>query len=108
MTFSAPISEYVEPAMASASPAVGQEVHGLGYAVSREDADKIDKIEAVPIMHVVNQVTIQLYDGREVQGQIYTATKPIPPSKPSLRYLRILIDGATQAKVDPAYIEKLK
>ena len=42
MTFSAPISEYVEPAMASASPAVGQEVHGLGYAVSREDADKID------------------------------------------------------------------
>ena len=68
MTFSAPISEYVEPAMASASPAVGQEVHGLGYAVSREDADKIDKIEAVPIMHVVNQVTIELYDGREVTG----------------------------------------
>ena len=58
MTFSAPISEYVEPAMASASPKVGQEIHGLGYAVSREDADKIDKIEAVPIMHVVNQVTI--------------------------------------------------
>ena len=54
MTFTAPIVPYVEPAMASASPKAGEEIHGLAYAVSKEHADKIDHIEDVGNTHVVN------------------------------------------------------
>ena len=68
MTFSAPIAPYVEPAMASASPKVGGEIHGLAYALSKEHATKMDEAEAVPEIHIVNLVPIQLYDGRQVMG----------------------------------------
>ena len=104
MTFSAPIIDYVEPAMASASPKQGCEIHGVAYATSKEDCAKIDKMEDVGNTHVVNHVTIDLYDGRQVRGQVYTAKNPIPPSKPSVRYVNVLVKGATDVGLDAAYI----
>ena len=34
--------------------------------------------------------------------------KQCEPTTPSARYLSVLVNGATEAKLDPAYIEKLK
>ena len=68
MQFTAPISKYIEPAMASAHPKEGSEVHGLAFAVSKEDAARIDEKEQVGRELLVTQVQIHLYDGRKVYG----------------------------------------
>ena len=54
--------------------------------------------------------TIYLYDGRQVQGQIYTRPRESLKSQdlPSKRYLNLIIDGAKEAKLDPEYIKKLE
>ena len=108
MTFSMHGAPYVEPAFASANPQSGGEIHGLGYAASKEHAAIIDEKEGVGFYHVVNVVTIHLYDGRQVTGNIYTAKIQNEPTTPSDRYLKILIDGAIAAKLDEGYIDKLK
>ena len=47
MTFTAEAAAFVEPAMASASPIAGEEVHGVAYSTSKEHAAIIDEKEGV-------------------------------------------------------------
>ena len=49
MTFTAKLADFVEPAMASASPIEGAEVHGVAYSTSKEHAAIIDEKEGVNI-----------------------------------------------------------
>ena len=51
---------YVEPAFACAYPKQGAEIHGLAFAVSRADKDRLDAREPYKIA----KVTLQFYDGR--------------------------------------------
>ena len=61
---------YAEPAFASAYQKEGSEIHGLAFAVTKEDKDRCNSMEA-PI-YVKEIITLELYDGRKVEGQIYT------------------------------------
>lgn len=53
--------------------------------------------------------TFQAYDGRSLKGFLYTA-KPGPGQlekdlPPSARYLGVLVKGAQQAGLKPAYVQ---
>ena len=58
----------VEPAFASAFKKEGTEIHGLAFQISAEDKARCDKME--PYERFI--VPLQLYDGRTVDGQIYS------------------------------------
>ena len=52
-------------------------------------------------------VTLELYDGRKVEGQIYTLKEKKEDNVPSKRYLNLILTGAREAELDAAYIERL-
>ena len=53
-------------------------------------------------------VTLNLYDGRKVEGQIYTRKELKELGTPSKRYLSLIINGAKEANLDPEYIKKIE
>ena len=54
--------------------------------------------------------TLHLYDGRKVEGQIYT--RPVEKLEnlglPSKRYLNLIINGAKEAGLDAEYVKKCR
>ena len=55
---------FVDPSFASAYPKEGEEIHGLAYAVNKEDFDKCNKMEGGDGFYNRHMVTLHLYDGR--------------------------------------------
>ncbi len=53
-------------------------------------------------------VSLEAYDGRTLQAQIYTVDDSLPEDEPSQRYLDIIISGATKAGLKDDYIQKLR
>ena len=99
---------FVDPAFGSAYPKEGEEIHGLAYAVNKEDFDKCNKMEGGDGFYNRHMVTLHLYDGRKVEGQIYSKKNVTEEGTPSKRYLNLIINGAKEAGLDAAYIEKVK
>ena len=99
---------FVDPSFASAFQKEGEEIHGLAYAVNKADFDKCNAMEGGDNVYDRYIVTLHLYDGRKVGGQIYSRKKIAEEGTPSKRYLNLIIDGATEAGLDAAYIEKVK
>ena len=58
----------VEPAFASAFKKEGTEIHGLAFQITAEDKARCNKMEPYETFIV----PLQLYDGRTVDGQIYS------------------------------------
>ena len=57
------------------------------------------------------QTTLHLYDGRTVQGQIFTRDRDKIQNldgPPSRRYLNLIINGAKEAGLDTEYVKKLE
>ena len=95
----------VEPAFACAYKKEGAEIHGLAFALSPEEKEKINKMEGG---YAKAMIELQLYDGRKVEGQIYTSKKDLTDvGLPSKRYMSLVIQGTREAKLDPSYIEAM-
>ena len=93
----------VEPAFASAFQKEGDEIHGLAFQITAEDKARCNKMEPYETFIV----PLQLYDGRTVDGQIYSHKNRKEEHVPSARYLGLIVDGAREAKLKPEYIEKV-
>ena len=52
-------------------------------------------------------VDLDCYDGRKIQGSIYSHKEVKAEGIPSKRYLGLIIDGAREQNLDAAYIENL-
>ena len=111
MCFNSPAMPKVEPAFANS--VVGTEedsIHGVAIKISEEDMDKLDAQEK---SYDKVKVTVEGYSGRNIEDcSMYIKTKgnflPVEKQNPSSRYLKLLIDGAEEAGLDRAYIDRLK
>ena len=72
--------------------------------------DRINEAEGGGKFYTAVMTTLYLYDGREVQGQIYTRAneKLQNLGLPSKRYLNLIINGAKEAGLDAEYVKKLE
>ena len=98
---------YVDPSFASAYRKEGEEIHGLAYAVNKGHFDKCNALEGGGRVYDQVIVTLHLYDGRKVEGQIYTRKELKEEGTPSRRYLNLIIEGAKEANLDAAYVKKV-
>ena len=64
--------DYVDPGFSAAFEQEGAEIHGLAFATSRADMDRINELEGGGRFYTAKMCTLHLYDGRVVEGQIYT------------------------------------
>ena len=102
--------DYVDPGFSAAFEQEGAEIHGLAFATSRADMDRINELEGGDRFYTAKMCTLHLYDGRVVEGQIYT--RPVEKLQtlalPSKRYLNLIINGAKEAGLDAEYVKKLE
>jgi hypothetical protein len=104
---------YVEPAFANAMPGnTDENIHGVAILLSAADVTKLTNQERG---YQKEWVRVHCYDGRLINAFIFTRTvagdRPFlleDEQTPSVRYLNLLINGATSAGLNSAYIERLK
>lgn len=79
---------------------------------SIEDAVKLNSQEGVGKAYNLAVCKVMLYDGSELEVEVYVPTKPIPLDFPegvcSKRYRDILVTGAQEANLEASWIEKLQ
>ena len=107
---------YVEPAFATLRRDPDGEVHGTACLFPSADALKLDRQEQ---SYNVESCKVQLYSAagaageEEISGvEVYTAKRPEPEGFPqgccSERYKNILVAGAVEMELEPAWIQRLR
>lgn len=99
--------DYVEPGWAAVRPAAADsEVHGSAFLIPQEEADGLDRQEGG-----YNVVPCQFtsYNGEVVEDVGVYVPKKISNEvgTPSLRYMRLLRNGAQQGGLSPEWIQHL-
>merc|ERR1712013_20207 len=103
--------------MAAARPCLGQEIHGVVHRITKEELDKLDKIET---WYVREKVEVSAYE--EVKSKVtetllayvYVFNPELVSKDPDLfnefppkeRYMDILKEGAKNYGVDKDYVSK--
>ena len=81
------------PANICADP--GAEVWGVLYRITRKEMLRLDLSEGVPGgMYRPIWLSVEDGDGRRIDAMAYTAAGKLVDGRPSLRYIRLLRDGA--------------
>ena len=72
--------------------------------------DRCNELEGGGKFYKAVMTNLELYDGRVVQGQIYTRDKEKLDNLglPSKRYLNLIINGAKEAGLNAEYVAKLE
>ena len=99
MSFSSKGIPCVEPFYALALPKAGAEIHGMAFSVPESDVAKLDAIESG---YSKGKSTFIGYDGREVEGFLYTKKDvgEATAGNPSSRYLGVLVNGAKEQNLN--------
>ena len=104
--------DYVEPSFATTKNDPEGYIHGVSTLFSIDDAVKLNAQEGVGKSYNLSVCKVILYDGSELEVEVYVPTKPIPLDYPegvcSKRYRDILVIGAQEANLELAWIEKLQ
>jgi len=106
LVFNYPGYPLVEPAFANLKPSKGSEVHGVAFAMSKASMERMDSIE--PEEYTKKKVTLQAYDGRELNGFVYYFDKSSEEKPPSERYMSIIVTGARNAGLKEDYLTWLQ
>ena len=111
--------DFVEPAFATLIPNPSGSVHGVSTLFSVADAAELDKQEGGGSYYTSVTSLARVYDDDDRDGtagemmavEIYTSKKPQPLGSPqgptSERYRDILVMGARESNLDPAWIDML-
>jgi hypothetical protein len=108
LNFSLSAISLVEPSFADAQRgAADDEIHGVVAFLPPADYAKLAAQESA---YGVAEVPLTTYDGRAMTGRLFTklggsVTAPDIPC--SARYLNVLVQGAREAGLDSAYIQRL-
>jgi len=86
-------------------------VHGLLHKITPADLAKIDQFEGEGKFYKRVPLPVDTYDGRRIQANVYVSFPDMDNfgecALPSLRYKKILVDGATSGDLDPEYLQFL-
>ena len=108
LAFDLPGLPLLEPAFANIHPMSDGEVHGVLWRLSPSDLDRLDLQEGGGDVYERLPVIV---DGRQsgpVEAIVYRSTRAPTTKRPSRRYLRLLLEGAREAELDPTYIDDLE
>ena len=85
----------------------GQLVYGVVWRLSFNDLDELDKAEDVPLAYTRRTAGLRLLEGgAELTCSIYEAI-PQGNFAPDLAYLKIIVEGASEANLPVDYIKHL-
>ena len=103
------IGFFTSQGFAEAIPEKGSSFHGVIHHLTREDMEKLDKIE---VLYERRTATARLYDGTTRQVTVYIQSdfneKSSEDGLPKERYIEIMVAGCRHYGVDPKYIEFLE
>jgi len=90
-------------------PAPGRMARGVVYDVPEEEMDHLDVVEAVPQGFYYRQTVLVVdEEGRLLKAETYRTTDPRGPFRSSCRYVGLMLKGAREHDMDPAYIRELE
>ena len=98
------------PNFASIRPSVGDSCHGVLYTLSDIDFLALCASEGVPVAYLPTVIKVTPYDASKLETSAITFRSTINKkvSKPSRRYLDLIIRGARNQNLDFKYIEYLE
>jgi gamma-glutamylcyclotransferase (GGCT)/AIG2-like uncharacterized protein YtfP len=106
LVFNQPGIPLFEPAFANIRPQRGESVHGVLWEITREDLGRLDLQEGGG--NAYDRLVVQVdTDEGPVEARTYVATRNVSGIRPSRRYLDVLLEGAREAALPGAYIDKL-
>lgn len=110
LTFNMPDFFLIEGGTGNIETASGHAVHGVLYSCRSEHLEVLDELEAVGVAYRRVKTMVSTYSGRSVSAYVYVgiAERLKEGYQPSRRYLNILVQGAEQMQLDPAYVKLLK
>jgi gamma-glutamylcyclotransferase (GGCT)/AIG2-like uncharacterized protein YtfP len=90
-------------------PAPGMLTRGVVYDVSQEEIQHMDTIEGVPQGIYYRQSVLVVDEAGELlEAEIYRTTDPKGPFKTTRKYLGVMLKGAKEHSLDPAYVQELE
>jgi len=106
LVFNQPGIPLLEPAFANIRPQVDESVHGVLWEITREDLARLDVKEGGGDAY--DRLVVQVItDEGPVEARTYVATRNVSGLRPSRRYLDVILEGAHEATLPGAYIERL-
>lgn len=105
--------KYVEPGWAAVRPSTSKILHGSAFLITDEEAEGLDRQEGG---YDVLPCTFVPYEGDAIenvglyvpkQRAVGSEEKVVEEGIPSLRYLRLLQNGAKAGQLSPEWIERL-
>lgn len=106
LAFDMPGIPPAEPSMANLRSADGEAVHGVLIKMSTADFAALTASEGGAHFYEVCELVAESYDGERILARAFVASERRRRSHerpPSLRYMRLLREGAREAGLDAAY-----
>jgi len=102
-------SDNMQGGISSIIPKPGGMIYGVLYYIPKKEMDELDILEDVPL-GIYSRETFQVLgeDGEWYAADLYRVTEPKGPFTPAKQYLDLMIAGATEHDINPAWLAKLK
>ncbi|AKF09356.1 cytochrome b5 domain-containing protein [Sandaracinus amylolyticus] len=110
LTFDIPDFFPIEGGTGNIQPATDDAVHGVLHACRDADLARLDQLEALGVTYRRVETSVTTYGGRRVRAYAYVGIPDILDARcrPSERYRNILVAGATDMRLDPRYVARLR
>lgn len=98
-----------ERGVANLEPCAPARTHGVAYAITPEDFDRLDHTEGVPVkLYERVAITVHVGGGAALEAFTYRSALVSAGRKPSARYLGLLLDGARDHGLPDHYVALLR
>ena len=110
LRFDVPDFFALEGGTANVAPAADDAVHGALYACRDHDLAAIDRLEGAGTIRERLEVSVLTYGGRRKLAYVYVGLPSILDAgvRPSERYRNLLVRGAIELGLEPAYVDRLR
>ncbi len=105
LVYNSPGANKYEPVFANVQEKSGEHVEGVAYEMSIDEYQAMLRSETC---YKTVDVEVNTVCGQSIQAKTLIASRPIRAKTPSLRYKKLIIDGAKHKQFSPQYIDKLQ
>jgi cation transport regulator ChaC len=95
-------------ATANVQQAAGKSVYGVLYRIPESAYRNLDRYEGVPMHYRRIEVRVTASDNREINAQVFIATKVEKGLRPAPHYLQTILDGAAEHGMPAEYVQAVR
>jgi gamma-glutamylcyclotransferase len=95
-------------ATANVQQSAGKTVHGVLYRIPESAYRNLDRYEGAPEHYRRIELRVTASDGREINAQVYIATKVEKGLRPTPHYLQTILDGAAEHGMPAEYVQSIR